>query len=76
MGNSDRQICRQDCDTLLHVVYTLQCSRGVRDSLDAEMLYIATGEALVYIVFPPSGKLGVGEVMRPIGNRLKTKRGV
>jgi hypothetical protein len=52
----------EGCDTLLHVVYTstLQCSRGVRDSLDADLLSIATGEALVVIVFPPSDKLGVG----------------
>jgi hypothetical protein len=33
---------------------------SVRDSLDAELLYIATGEALVVIVFPPSSKIGVG----------------
>jgi hypothetical protein len=59
MGYCDRQICRQGCDTLLHVVYRLQCSRGVRDRLDAELFCIATGAALVVYCFPPSGKLAV-----------------
>jgi hypothetical protein len=34
--------------------------REVQDRLYVELLRIATGEALVYIIFPPSGKLGVG----------------
>jgi hypothetical protein len=48
MGNCDRQ----GCDTLLHVIYTLQCSREVRDRLDVELLCIATDAALVVYCFP------------------------
>jgi hypothetical protein len=52
-------ICRQGCDTLLHVVYTLQYSREVRQRLDAELFCIATGAVLVVYCFPSKRQVGV-----------------
>jgi hypothetical protein len=60
MGNCDRHICRQGCDTLLHVVYTLQYLREIRDRLDVELLCIATGVALVVYCFPSKRHVRVG----------------